>query len=169
MYGSPRHHGAKLFCPPQKNLEHPNAQCWRNTVTQTIPYVFLFQTKFAIFWSSISTPSDRRPFAPPTSSSSCPRWRSPTSSGSSRGRSQPLSSKTDSRGFPSTWTTCRNTCAGIRSRQLTQFFPVSFFVKKSLICLEGKSMTPQRGNTFLFCSSQQLPCLRLRPLKSFFS
>ena len=33
---------------------------------------------------------------------------------------------------------------------LTQFF--SFFVKKSLICLEGKTRTPLRGNTFVFCS-----------------
>ena len=37
--------------------------------------------------------------------------------------------------------------------------------KKSLICLEGKSMTPHRGNTILFCSPQQLPRLRLGPLK----
>ena len=43
------------------------------------------------------------------------------------------------------------------------------FVKKSLICLEGKSMTPRRGNTFLFRSSQQLPRLRLGPLKGFLS
>ena len=35
------------------------------------------------------------------------------------------------------------------------------FVKNSLICLEGKSMTPHRGNTILFRSSQQLPRLRL--------
>ena len=31
------------------------------------------------------------------------------------------------------------------------------FVKKLLICLEGKSMTPHWGNTILFRSSQQLP------------
>ena len=37
--------------------------------------------------------------------------------------------------------------------------------KKSFICLEGKSMTPRQGNTFLFRSSQQLPRLRLGPLK----
>ena len=43
------------------------------------------------------------------------------------------------------------------------------FVKKSLICLEGKSMTPRRGNTIPFRSSQQLPRLRLRPLKGFLS
>ena len=43
------------------------------------------------------------------------------------------------------------------------------FVKKSLICLEGKSMTPHRGNTVLFRSSQQLPRLRLGPLKGFLS
>ena len=35
--------------------------------------------------------------------------------------------------------------------------------------LEGKSMTPHRGNTILFRSSQQLPHLRLRPLKGFLS
>ena len=41
------------------------------------------------------------------------------------------------------------------------------FCEKSLICLAGKSMTPHRGNTILFRSSQQLPRLRLRPLKGF--
>ena len=51
----------------------------------------------------------------------------------------------------------------------TQFFSVSCFVKNSLICLEGKSMTPHRGNTILFRSSQQLPRLRLGPLKGFLS
>ena len=55
-----------------------------------------------------------------------------------------------------------------------QVWPLSnsFFVcfcKKSLICLEGKSMTPHRGNTSLFHSSQQLPRLRLRPSKGFLS
>ena len=30
---------------------------------------------------------------------------------------------------------------------------------KKIICLEGKSMTRPQGNTFLFRSSQQLPCL----------
>ena len=44
---------------------------------------------------------------------------------------------------------------------LTQFFFCFLFVKNSLICLEGKSMTPHRGNTILFRSSQQLPHLRL--------
>ena len=39
--------------------------------------------------------------------------------------------------------------------------------KKSFICLEGKSMTPHQGNTILFRSSQQLPRLRLGPLKGF--
>ena len=43
------------------------------------------------------------------------------------------------------------------------------FCEKSLICLEGKSMTPHRGNTILFLSSQQLPRLRLGPLKGFLS
>ena len=42
------------------------------------------------------------------------------------------------------------------------------FVKKS-IGLKGKSMTPLWGKTFLFRSSQQLPCLRLTPLKGFLS
>ena len=36
---------------------------------------------------------------------------------------------------------------------LTLFFSVSFLVKKSLICLEGKAMTPHRGNTIFFRSS----------------
>ena len=39
---------------------------------------------------------------------------------------------------------------------LTQFF-LFLFCERALICLEGKSMTPHRGNTILFCSSQQLP------------
>ena len=52
---------------------------------------------------------------------------------------------------------------------LTQLFSVSFFVKKSLICLEGKSMTLLQGNTILFRSSQQLPRLRLGPSKGFLS
>ena len=43
------------------------------------------------------------------------------------------------------------------------------FCKKSLICLEGKLMTPHRGNTILFRSSQQLPRLRLGPSKGFLS
>ena len=43
------------------------------------------------------------------------------------------------------------------------------FVKKSLICLEGKSMTPHWGNAILFRSSQQLPRLRLGPSRGFLS
>ena len=35
---------------------------------------------------------------------------------------------------------------------LTQFFLFPL-CKKSIICLEGKSMTPHQGNTFLFRSS----------------
>ena len=35
---------------------------------------------------------------------------------------------------------------------------------KKIVCLEGISMTPPWGNTFLFHSSQQLPSLHLRPL-----
>ena len=42
----------------------------------------------------------------------------------------------------------------------------SRLVKKSLICLEGKAMTPHRGNTIFFRSSQQLPHHRHRPLSS---
>ena len=41
------------------------------------------------------------------------------------------------------------------------------FCEKSLICLEGKSMTPHRGKTILFRSSQQLPRLHLGPSKGF--
>ena len=41
---------------------------------------------------------------------------------------------------------------------LTQYFLFPF-CEKSLICLEGKSMTPHQGNTILFRSSQQLPRL----------
>ena len=51
---------------------------------------------------------------------------------------------------------------------LTQFFLFPF-CENSLICLEGKSMTPHRGNTILFCSSQQLPRLHLGPLQGFLS
>ena len=51
---------------------------------------------------------------------------------------------------------------------LTQIFLFPFY-KKSLICLKGKSMTPGRGNTILFRSSQQLPRLRLGPSKDFLS
>ena len=51
---------------------------------------------------------------------------------------------------------------------LTQFFSVSF-CENSLICLGGKSVTPHRGNTILFRSSQQLPRLRLGPSKGFLS
>ena len=59
-------------------------------------------------------------------------------------------------------------CLDTQVWPLTQFFPFPFR-KKSLICLEGKSMTPHRGNTILFCSSQQLPRLRLGPSKGFLS
>ena len=56
----------------------------------------------------------------------------------------------------------------LRSGHLLNFclFP---FCENSLICLEGKSMTPHRGNTILFRSSQQLPRLRLGPSKGFLS
>ena len=42
------------------------------------------------------------------------------------------------------------------------------FVKKPLICI-SISTTPHRGNTIFFRSSQQLPRLRLGPLKDFLS
>ena len=51
---------------------------------------------------------------------------------------------------------------------LTHFFLFPF-CEHSLICLEGKSMTPHRGNAILFRSSQQLPRLRLGPSKGFLS
>ena len=43
---------------------------------------------------------------------------------------------------------------------LTQFFLFPL-AKKILICMEGKSMTPNQENTSLFSSSQQVPPLRL--------
>ena len=49
----------------------------------------------------------------------------------------------------------------------TRFFSVSFFRKRSLVCLEGKSMTPHQGKSIIFFSSQQLPCVCLGPLKGF--
>ena len=55
-----------------------------------------------------------------------------------------------------------------RSGHKLNFF-CFLFGEKSLICLEGKSMTPHRGNTILFRSSQQLPRLRLGPSKGFLS
>ena len=51
---------------------------------------------------------------------------------------------------------------------LTHFFLFPL-CKNSLIFLEGKSMTPPRGNTILFRSSQKLPRLRLGPSKGFLS
>ena len=55
-----------------------------------------------------------------------------------------------------------------RSGHQLNFFLFSFCAKL-LICLEGKLMTPHRGNTILFRSSQQLPRLRLGPSKGFLS
>ena len=52
---------------------------------------------------------------------------------------------------------------------LTYFFTVFLFVKKSLICLVSKSMTPCRGNFTFIRSSHQLLPLRLGPLKGFLS
>ena len=51
---------------------------------------------------------------------------------------------------------------------LTQFFSVSFLLK--IIDLPGGQINdPLSGKHFLFRSSQQLPRLRLRPLKGFLS
>ena len=54
--------------------------------------------------------------------------------------------------------------AGLATNSIFFLFP---FCEKSLICLEGKSMTPHQGNTILFLSSQQLPRHGLNPLKGF--
>ena len=59
-----------------------------------------------------------------------------------------------------------NWLAGLATYSNFFLFPCR---KKSLICLEGKSMNPCRGNAILFRSSQQLPCLRLGPSKGFLS
>ena len=53
-------------------------------------------------------------------------------------------------------------------RPLTQFFSVSFFWEKSFFCLECKSMTALRANTFLFPSSQQLSRLGVQTLEGLF-
>ena len=58
------------------------------------------------------------------------------------------------------------TLPGLATNSIFFLFP---FCESSLICLEGKSMTPLRGNTILFRSSQQLPRLRLGPSKGFLS
>ena len=61
---------------------------------------------------------------------------------------------------------------GIRNKAVVSLVPrsgnkLNFFLfalcENSLICLEGKSMSPHRGDTILFRSSQQLPRLRLGP------
>ena len=52
--------------------------------------------------------------------------------------------------------------AGLATNSL---YLVSFFVKNSLICLEGKSILMP----FLFHFSQQLPRVRLKPLKGWLS
>ena len=39
------------------------------------------------------------------------------------------------------------------------------FCEKSLVCLEGKPMTPHREDTFLYRSSQHIPRLCLGPMK----
>ena len=44
-----------------------------------------------------------------------------------------------------------------------KIFGVGKYVKKSLISLEGRSITPCRGYTFVFCCSQQVPCLHQGP------
>ena len=55
-------------------------------------------------------------------------------------------------------------CSRLATNSIFFLFP---FCGKSLTCLEGKSMTPHRGNTILFHSSQQLPRLHLGRLKGF--
>ena len=52
---------------------------------------------------------------------------------------------------------------------LTQFYSVSFLKKNPWFAWRGKSMTPHQGNTILFRSSQQLPCLCLGHSKGFLS
>ena len=56
--------------------------------------------------------------------------------------------------------------SGLATNSIFFLFP---FCEKSLICLEGKSMTPHRGNTIPFRSTQQLPRLRLGHSKGFLS
>ena len=74
--------------------------------------------------------------------------------------------------WPSTpaTTTSQHSTPGTSTSGLTQ--PTHFFLfpfyKKSLICVEGKSLTPHRGKTTLFRSSQQLPCLLSRTLEGLF-
>ena len=51
---------------------------------------------------------------------------------------------------------------------LTHFFLISC-CKKSLVCQEGKSMTPRQEKTYLLRFFQQLPRLCLRPLWGFLS
>ena len=54
-----------------------------------------------------------------------------------------------------------------RGSSVNQVWPPTIFVlfcEKSLICLDGKSMTPSWVNTVLFRSSQQLPLLHFGPL-----
>ena len=51
----------------------------------------------------------------------------------------------------------------LQVQSLAQLFSIGFFVKKLLFCLEGKSMTPCLGNTFLYHSFQQLNSLDLSP------
>ena len=63
----------------------------------------------------------------------------------------------------------KNSWPDPRSGHWFNFFLFPFWKEKSLIFLEGKSMTPHQGNTILFRSSQQLPRLRLGPSKGFLS
>ena len=65
---------------------------------------------------------------------------------------------------------CQEHSGEVSQQQQPQVWPLTHFCwKKSLICLEGKLLTPHRGNTIIFCSSQQLHRLRLGPLKGFLS
>ena len=60
--------------------------------------------------------------------------------------------------------------SGMVTNAIPFYFP-SYVMNEKTIDLPGGhiSMTPRWGKSFLFCSSQQLPRLRLRPLKGFFS
>ena len=74
------------------------------------------------------------------------------------------------------WEYCTKSCGrdGKQVCPLSQILFLFPFLTKSFICLEGKSMTPDRkkmigGNTILFHSSQQLPRPRLGSSKGFLS
>ena len=95
-----------------------------------------------------------------TFTTSAPSGPAPCPSGSGRSRSRRSTSPSGTSDSTFAWP------PGLLRHSI---FSVSFLCKKSLICLEGKSMTPHWGNTLLYRSSQQLPRLCLRPLKGFLS